>query len=687
VNPKALLLVPLTITLAAPVLPQEATEPEPAEIVVEPRELTLEVGQKARLTATVKDKDGNRLESTVVFYSRNHRAVGVNAAGDVEAFLPGTQTLVALVPKYSDDLRLQPEAKLEAEITVTVPKPPVKSVTFSSIPSRFFAGTVVAAAAAEVVDVSGARRSDVSVGFSSGTPDVARMDELGTLTLLKPGNARLLATAETVTGTMDIEVVPDPAVTFELEAGAKKARTGDVVAFTAIARDKDGRAIEDYPVQFAASGRPAETIIAPGATAFIEPDGKFVAERPGVYTIVATSGGRTARASIEILPRDVRRDVEVVGRGPVRDRHTSDLWVWQAPDGRDYAITGTWGADGHAYIWDVTDPKNINLVDMVRVDARTVNDVKISEDGAVAVISREGASNRKNGFVVLDVSRPQEGVRILSRFDDQLTGGVHNIFIYKNHVYALSNGRRYDIVNIEDPVKPVRVGRFELDTPWHAIHDVWVVDGIAYSSNWDDGVVAVDVGGGGKGGAPNKPIRLASYTWPSGWNHAAFPYRSKSTGKFYVFAGDEAFPYPRENSMQLSAEKLKKMPERAAGWIHVIEWDQWEHPREVARYHVPEAGTHNLWVEDDIMYVAYYNGGLRVVDVSGELRGDLYKQGREIAFWMPYDPEGFVPNAPMVWGPQPYKGNIFLADHNSGLWVVRLRSKEETKARNLGEPQ
>jgi hypothetical protein len=39
---------------------------------------------------------------------------------------------------------------------------------------------------------------------------------------------------------------------------------------------------------------------------------------------------------------------------------------------------------------------------------------------------------------------------------------------------------------------------------------------------------------------------------------------------------------------------------------------------------VPEGGAHNMWVENDVMYVGYYSGGGRVVDVSGELRGDLY---------------------------------------------------------------
>jgi len=110
------------------------------------------------------------------------------------------------------------------------------------------------------------------------------------------------------------------------------------------------------------------------------------------------------------------------------------------------------------------------------------------------------------------------------------------------------------------------------------------------------------------------------------------------------------------------------------GWIHIYEWDEWNAPTEVARYEVPEAGTHNLWVdeENEVLYIGYYQGGLRVVDISGEMLGDLYRQGREIAYFLPFDPEGFVPNAPFVWGPQPYKGNIFLADYNSGLWAVRL---------------
>jgi hypothetical protein len=109
----------------------------------------------------------------------------------------------------------------------------------------------------------------------------------------------------------------------------------------------------------------------------------------------------------------------------------------------------------------VFEPANILKIDSVQVDARTVHDVKVSEDGKIAIISREGASNRKNGIIIIDVSNPRD-VKIISEYTKNLTGGVHNLFIYQNHVYALSAGQKYYILNIEDPVNPVEVGMFEL---------------------------------------------------------------------------------------------------------------------------------------------------------------------------------------------------------------------------------
>ena len=122
-------------------------------------------------------------------------------------------------------------------------------------------------------------------------------------------------------------------------------------------------------------------------------------------------------------------------------------------------------------------------------------------------------------------------------------------------------------------------------------------------------------------------------------------------------------------------QSKERLPVR--GIAHVVDVTDINNPRKVAEYPVPESGAHNMWVEDDIMYMGYYNGGGRVIDVSGELRGDLYRQGREIARLWAGDPEGFKVNLPFTWGAQPHKGLIYFNDVNSGIWIVKLGAPNE----------
>jgi hypothetical protein len=626
---------------------------------VRPAEVQLEVGETTQLEAEVVDAQGQVVPDTsIIFFSRDRASVSVTRDGQATAHSPGQFTLMVLRP--GDGAR----DRLVQPIPVTVPQPPIEEITFGDTPERLYAGTQQALNI-KAVDASGTTRDDVIVDVQSSDPSVATVSTFGQITAHQEGDVTITAQAEGVQSENTIRVVSNPVTALELRGGESTARTGDVLLFEAVPLNANGEPVEDAPVDYTMNARPEDTR-GPAATGQINEQGHFVAEEPGLYTIMATSGNHTARTQVRIEPRDMGAEIEVVGRGTVRDVHTSDLWVWEGVDGRDYAITGTWGGNGEAYFWDVTDPANIVPIDTVTVDARTVNDVKVSQDGRTCVISREGASDRKNGIVILDCTDPNN-VEVITEYTEHLTGGVHNLFIYQGHVYALSNGRRYEIINIEDPANPQRVSTFELDTPGHSIHDVWVERGIAFSSNWDDGVVLTDVGNGMAGGSPSNPQMISSYAYPSGWNHAAFPYWDEETGKFYVIAGDEAFP----NGLYVDDQ-----PTIPAGWIHFIDFTDMQNPEEVARYQVPEAGTHNFWVDGDTLYVAYYNGGLRVVDISGRLMGNLYEQGREIAHFVPYDPQGRIANAPMTWGPQPHKGHIFISDWNSGLWALKLQQPE-----------
>lgn len=628
------------------------------QIFVEPEAPRLDVGKSLQLTARVMDEKGKELKGEkVYFYSRDRRIAEVNESGLVTAHKGGEARLIVLRPGSEGRYTRQ-------DLTVQVHFPDLAEIQLKDVPATLYAGTHHPLKA-EGIDVFGDVRPDLEIRFSSSDPAIAGVNELQVIQAHQPGTVTLTGVAEEVEVSQVIRVLPNPVKKLEILSPYTSVRTGDVVAFQVRALDEGGAEVADAPLTFSFQGRATNPSYTAGG--MIEQDGRFVAYEPGMYTVTATCGQVAAAYSLKVEPRNIQREVEFVGRGAVNQVHTSDLWVWEGVDGRDYSVTGTWGADGEAYFWDVTDPANIQPVDTFQVDARTVNDVKVSEDGKVCILSREGASNRKNGIVILDVTNPRD-VQLLSTFDEGLTGGVHNLFIYQNHVYALSNGERYDIINIENPRKPRKVGSFELDTPGHAIHDVWVVDGIAYSSNWSDGVQLVDVGNGIKGGSPSNPVKIASYAYPSGWNHAAFPFRSPSTGKFYVIAGDEAFP---------TGIHVRNKPTYAAGYLHVIDFTDPEHPREVAHYEVPGAGSHNFWVEGETLYVANYNAGLRILDISGDLMGDLFKQEREIGKFIPSDPEGHIPNAPFTWGPQPHKGHIFFSDWNSGLWSVRMKPVEE----------
>lgn len=637
------------------------TRAQTAQIVVEPGDVTMNINEQVKLSGKVITDNGALLSDTVYFFlqSRKHRrALDVSQEGSLIAYKPGVYGITA---------RTFGEQKLQLDFDVIVAFPPVVKVAIEGLPTKLYSQTSILLTPV-IEDESGTKRNNVDYTFTSSKEDVAFVDAFNNLKLLKKGKTLLTLKAEGIETQIKIDVNENPIHSFDLTHNyySKEIRTGDVVHFSAQAKDRKGKEISEIPINYSYTIQPDDHL-GQGASAVLEQDGKFVANHSGIYTVLAHSGNVISETTFRVVNRNIERTLEVVGKGIVPDVKTSDLWVWEGIDGRDYAITGTWGARGEAFLWDVTDPSNIHTIDTVQVDARTVNDVKVSEDGTIAVITREGASDRRNGIIIMDVSNPKE-VKILSEYTEGLTGGVHNTFIYDDHVYAVNNGRKYDIINIEDPKNPRTVGVVELDTPGHAIHDVWIEDGIAYSSNWGDGIVAMDIGSNinadmpGAGGSPENPKYLGSYTYPSGWNHAAFPFKSKSTGDFYIAAGDEAFPY----GLNLNG------PNRAAGWIHFVKFDGWDNPDEVARYQVPEAGSHNYWIEDDVLYAAFYNGGLRVVDISGELLGNLYDQGREIANFFPMDEHAAIPNAPFTWGPQPYKGLIFLSDWNSGIWAVKL---------------
>jgi hypothetical protein len=640
-----------------------------AKLVAEPASLSLRTGESVALKVTAYDAAGKVIPDALVRVNLP-RTAGTYTDGKVTAFRAGTFTATAVAAGAAG----APPVTLE--IPVTIAWPALASLEIAVEPGRLYTG-VTLAHRARGVHPDGSERPGLAATWRSSDPSVATVDRFGNVTALKTGAVTITASAEETKAEKAYTVAANPVARLDLGITETTIRTGDVIRLIGSPRRADGAAVADVPITWSYTYTAPEgnhTPKAPGGAGIID-NGLFVANYPGLYTILASAGPAQARTALEVTARDVRRRVVVTGRGIIRDTHTSDLWPYTGRDGRDYCIVGTWGGDGYAHVFDITDLTNIVRTHSIKVDARTINDVTVSPDARYAVMSREGASNRVNGVVFLDLADPAHP-KISSTFDTELTGGVHNMFATKDHLFAVSGGSKYVIINAEDIYKPAYVSEYR--HPNARLHDLWVRDGIAYSAQGGVGTVAVDVGNGKYGGSLKAPKLINTVPINSG--HEIYPYSQQSTGKTYLFIGDEEMSRPGRawagTNYALSGPggvpPKGGIAQTSGGYTHIVDFTDPMNPRKVGRYQLDDYGSHDIIVENDVLYQAYYDGGVRIVDVSGMLLGNLYDQNREIAVFKPYDPEGYTANAPFVMNAMPWKGHILFTCFNSGLWAIKL---------------
>ncbi len=629
-------------------------ESKVAKVEVTPAEASGAIGNKMQFSAAGKDAEGKPLPDKVkLWFAAPFDIAGADQNGVISLIGPGEVIVGAVVGGKVGYAR------------VKVSKPHIARIDVAAQQSPIVAGGA-AQLQATPRDPNGDPRSDIALAWSSDNTSIATVDGAGVVRGVSPGRATIRASGDGKTGETSITVLGSRIAHLTVTPASARARTGDVVHFTATAKHDTGAAVNAV-VQWSAGG------------AQIWPDGGFVAERPGTYTVEATIGDRTAVASVVVAPRNIGRELEVVGRAVVPDTQFAEEWIWG-----HYAYYST--ISDKLLVFDISDPANPQQTDTVKVDARHINDVSVTADGKIGVITREGASNRKNGIVFLDTSDPAHP-KVLSDYTETVTGGVHSAFINSHYVYLTDDATgSMRVIDFADPKTPKEVARWQVESPLAVqhetpmgvqtagryLHDDQVLDGLAYLAYWRDGLVILDVGKGLKGGSPEHPQLVSQLRWNynelygAGWlagAHAVFRYKN------YVYVGDEVFP------AEFDLGSKSRIPVR--GILHVVDVGDIEHPREVATYSVPEAGAHNLWVLDDVLYMGYYSGGGRVLDVSGELRGELYNQGREIARLWTGDPAGFRPNLPFVWGAYAEKGLIYFNDIHSGLWIARLGKPKE----------
>ncbi len=640
-----------------------ARAPAIAKVTIQPAEVAVQVGDTVRLAAAALDSAGRPIRDvTVAWFQAGGRFEGkVDSTGLVSAGSVGSLTVSALVAPRAGGSPSTGFAR------VTVLPRPASRLAIEPAVTRLYTGQSVALSA-QPFSPEGDRRHD-DVVWSSDAPAVVAVSPGGRLVAGRPGRATVTAKAGRAARTIPITVAPNPVASVRLEPATASVRTGDVLRLAFQARNRSGAAVTDASPEWSLTPGHAE----------IEHDGNFVADLPGTYRVLATFAGRTAEATVEVRPRDVRRPTTLVGRLPL-PFNAAEFWLH--PGGR-YGYITTMG--DRAYAIDLGDPARPAITDSVVVDARHINDLMTTEDGKYGVLTRENASTRKNGIVILSFEDPAHP-KPIAEFTETVTGGVHSTFIYHGYIYLTDDATgSLRVIDIRDPYRPRQVARWETPSSkaGNYVHDVDVKDGLAYLSYWNDGLIILDVGNGIKGGSPEQPKLVSQHKYDldalyreveavGGPGFIRGTHTAWRHGK-YVFVGDEVFSAAPRSTEGSGVNALG----RAYGRLHVIDVSDVTHPRAVAYYEPKDGGAHNVWVAGDTLYLGDYQGGLRVVDISGELRGDLLRQGREIAHVVTADARGVHPNAPNTWGAIYRDGLIYAPDINSGLWIVRVEGKSE----------
>jgi hypothetical protein len=343
----------------------------------------------------------------------------------------------------------------------------------------------------------------------------------------------------------------------------------------------------------------------------------------------------------------------------VTERFTSDLWVHG-----DYAYTGTWGGferegnPGNALkIWALDATGTPSLADsLILAGVGTVSDVEVSAAGDVLMFSTE--LGERAGLYLYDLANPAKPALLDSV---HVAEGLHTA------TFGEIGGRRYAfaarnpgrpallIFDVTDPsaIEPAATVPI---LPRYGIHDTYVREGLAFVFAWDEGVIIYDVGNGIRGGSPESPVQVSRLVTGSGRAgspavHNGWWFHNPVTNEArYLFIGQEG---PGQIGVSSSGD------------IHVVDVSDLANPREVASFSLPGAGAHNFWMDEaaQVLYAAYYNGGVIALDVSGTLSGNLSDR---LLGQLRFGGDTFT------WGVMLANGWLYASDMLSGLWQVAV---------------
>ena len=284
--------------------------------VFEPDSLFLHLGETGEVTVKLLNQDNELSNKTFFFSGRPRRTMETKprrsdstgfATVTIKAYKPGKLNLSAR--------SISREKRVMGSMVIQVPYPPLDRIVFNEPKSKVYAGTATNYSTT-VFDQAELVRKDSKVELTSSDSDIADFDLYGNLNAKRSGKITVTASVDDISESVNVRVLKNPVRRLTLTAEKDEIRTGDVLHFNASALNRSGRNVDDMPVVFSYTGK-AEYGIGLPASGQITDQGKFVAETSGKYTITAQANGYSVKKHVKVVPRNVRKRVEVVGHGRV----------------------------------------------------------------------------------------------------------------------------------------------------------------------------------------------------------------------------------------------------------------------------------------------------------------------------------------------------------------------------------
>lgn len=161
---------------------------------------------------------------------------------------------------------------------------------------RLYAGTTVQLAADVWRRGQAAPDSAATIHWTVRDVRHGWVAENGTLVLLGRGKVTLVAAAGVLESVRELEIEDNPVERVAIVPDAiAQVALGDTVQFSA-RLTSDGRSVPDVPVHYTIATRG----LGPDAGATIDAAGRFVARRPGIFTVLAATGTTASQATVVV---------------------------------------------------------------------------------------------------------------------------------------------------------------------------------------------------------------------------------------------------------------------------------------------------------------------------------------------------------------------------------------------------